>query len=231
MNINRYTKIFIKNVMFGVGNVHLSLTNRNHVLLAVKKAYGAMQPRTYKKTSSATSISTSARRSVLSDLADRFVEYFKAPAPATQTDFDKWHRDTCEWFIREFNAKVLAPSGRASIKYGKAQKIINISFKYLYLFCTIIPGKPGHFDFCHFAIDKYIIEWYKDNICKKTGIAPPSTTWSNMDYYDYIKMQKEIRKYLALQTKYPKEPFLAEHEIWSDVRYAFGKVKFESKAE
>ena len=46
MNINHYTKIFIKNIMLGLGNVHLSLTNHDHVLHAVEKAYIAMTPRT-----------------------------------------------------------------------------------------------------------------------------------------------------------------------------------------
>ena len=40
-----------------------------------------------------------------------------------------------------------------------------------------------------------------------------------MDYPEYIEIQKNIRDYLANQSKYPKEPFLAEFEIWSE--YAF----------
>ena len=49
MNINHYTKIFIKNVMLGLGNVRLSLTNHTHVLHAVERAYIAMTPRTLGK--------------------------------------------------------------------------------------------------------------------------------------------------------------------------------------
>lgn len=38
MNINRHTKIFIKNIVIGSGDVRLSLTNFDHVLLVVEKA-------------------------------------------------------------------------------------------------------------------------------------------------------------------------------------------------
>ena len=120
MNINYYTKIFIKNVMLGLGNVHLSLTNHKHVLCAIKKAHGAMSPRTFETLSPTATIIRSAKNAVLGDLARKFVDYFKAPAPATQADFDKWHKDTCDWFVKEFNARVMVPSGYRNIAYGKA---------------------------------------------------------------------------------------------------------------
>ena len=40
-----------------------------------------------------------------------------------------------------------------------------------------------------------------------------------MTYNEYIKIQNDIRKYLSTQSKYPKEPFLAEFEIWSEEYY------------
>ena len=89
MNINYYTKIFIKNNMLGIGNVALSLTDHKHASNVVEKAYIAMVPRTFEKLSSNAKINVSARNAVLSDLANKFVDYFKAPAPQTQADFDK----------------------------------------------------------------------------------------------------------------------------------------------
>ena len=49
MNINRYTKIFIKNIMLGLGNVHLSLLNKCQVYKIIEKAYIAMSPRNFEK--------------------------------------------------------------------------------------------------------------------------------------------------------------------------------------
>ena len=79
MNINRCTKIFIKNVMLGLCNVHLSLTNHKHVLCAVKKAYGAMSPRRLARGRlPGARIHAPALTSVLSTLANDFVDYFSA---------------------------------------------------------------------------------------------------------------------------------------------------------
>lgn len=219
MNSNRYTKIFIKNIMLSAGNIHLSLTNADHVLLAVERAYIAMQPRTFEKINPNAKINTTAKKAVLKDLAAKFVDYFKAPAPATQADFDKWHKDTCDWFLDEFNRKVMRYSGYKDICYGKAQKIVNVAFKFLYLFCDIVPANPSHFAFCHFIIDRYTLIWYRDVVCKKLGIPSFSNPWRDMEYPEYIEIQKNIRTYLFAQSKYPKEPFLAEFEIWS--QYAF----------
>lgn len=215
MNINRYTKIFIKNIMLGLGNVHLSLTNHDHVFHAVGKAYIAMQPRTFEKLSPTAKIILSAKNTVLSDLAQKFVDYFKSPAPATQGDFDKWHKDTCDWFVKEFNARVMVSSGYRNIAYGKAQKIVNIAFKYLYLFCDIVPGNPGHFTFCHFAIDNYTLKWYNG----LPGYPKCSArNWSDMTYDEYIEIQKNIRAYISKHIP-DKTPFEVEFEIWSDLYY------------
>ena len=92
MNINRYTKIFIKNIMFGLGNVHLSLFNKCQVYKVLEKAYIAMAPRTFDNLRDDAEIDSAKKREVLFELAQKFVDYFKAPAPATQADFDKWHK-------------------------------------------------------------------------------------------------------------------------------------------
>ena len=215
MNINHYTKIFIKNIMLGAGNVHLSLIDPDHVLLAVEKAYIAMAPRTFDKLREDAEIDVATKKSVLRELAEKFVDYFKSPAPATQADFDKWHKDTCDWFLYEFNKEVMKPSGYKDICYGKAQKIINVTFKHLYLFCNIVSGNPSHFAFCHFTIDSYTLDWYKSYVDAGCKIK----NWSDMEYPEYIAIQKNIRTYLSSQSKYPNEPFLAEFEIWSE--YAF----------
>ena len=101
------------------------------------------------------------------------------------------------------------------LQYGKAQKTVNIAFKYLYLFCNIVPDELHRFTFCHFTIDSYTLEWYKryvDSNCKVKN-------WSDMKHNEYIEVQKNICAYLTAQSKYPKERFRAEFEIWSE--YAF----------
>lgn len=215
MNINRYTKIFIKNVMLGLGNVHLSLTNHKHVLCAVKKAYGAMSPRTLGRGKlSGARIHAPALTSVLSTLANDFVDYFSKPAPKTQADFDDWHKTVCDKFLTNYNALLSSSGYTRTAKYGKAQKIVNIAFKYLYLFCDIVPGNPGHFTFCHFAIDSITLAWYKKHIDPKCFVG----NWSDMTYEEYIEIQEKIRENIR-KIMTDKTPFEAEFEIWSDLYY------------
>ena len=151
----------------------------------------------------------------MTKLASVFVDYFKSPVLATQKDFEEWHEKTCNDFCNDFNAVLRTSNYAKRIKYGKAQKIVNIAFKYLYLFCDIEDGEPSHFKFCHFAIDSITLKWYNKNVDQNCTVG----NWSDMDYPEYIEIQKNIRTYLACQNKYPKEPFLAEFEIWS--QYAF----------
>ena len=173
-----------------------------------------MQPRTFKKLRDDAKIDAMAKKFILIDLANQFVDYFKALALATQAKFDKWHEETCEWFIREFNTRVMSPSGYKDIEYGKAQKIVNIAFKYLYLFCDIVPGNPGHFTFCHFAIDSITLAWYKKHIDSNCSVG----NWSDMTYGEYIEIQEKIRKHISKHIP-DKTPFEAEFEIWSDLYY------------
>ena len=214
MNINRYTKIFIKNTLLGLGDVCPSLTNYIHVLRALERAYRDMQPRTFKKNMPNARIDALARKSVLFGLAKKFVEYFKGVFFSSQEQFDEWHEEICYSFVDEFNTKVMRPSGYKDIEYGKAQKIVNITFKFLYLFCDIEEGEPSHFKFCHFAIDSINLKWYKKHIDAKCSVG----NWSDMTYSEYIDIQIRIRNYIS-KNMTDKTPFEAEFEIWSELYY------------
>lgn len=212
MNINHYTKIFIKNIMFGLGNVHLSLLDESQVYKVIEKAYIAMTPRTLGKgKEKGAKISPKNKAIIFSNLASVFVDYFKARPFVTQQEFDEWHNKVCADFMNDFNNVLRTSNYKKRMKYGKAQKIVNIAFKYLYLFCDIVPGNPSHFSFCHFAIDSTTLTWYKKNIDSGCTVG----NWSDMTYGEYIEIQKNIRAYISKNMP-DKTPFEAEFEIWSD---------------
>lgn len=151
---------------------------------------------------------------VLSMLANNFVDYFSKVAPKSQEDFDDWHKAVCDKFLANYNA-LLSYSGYTRVaRYGKVQKIVNVTFKYLYLFCDIVPTNPGHFTFCHFSIDRKTLAWYKKNVNVKCSVR----NWSNMTDIEYIEIQKGIREYISKNMP-EKTPFEAEFEIWSDLYY------------
>lgn len=203
-------RLFLKNIILRTGNVFLSVLNVNDVLKAVKSAYLSMQPRTYKKNgNSDASVNQKQKNALLMCLAKRLVDFF-SKGINTQNSFDGWHKDTCDWFLNGLNY-ILNLSEYSSIMYGKAQKIVNVAFKNLYLFDDAIKYE-AQFKLCHFIIDSANLIWYN-------SFANPKCTkaWSNISYQDYKGIQDDIRTYLGYNDKnYPKIPFYAEFYIWSD---------------
>lgn len=203
------TRVFVKNIMLRAGNVYLSVLNVDDVLKAVKSAYLSMQPRTFKKISKEPKINQAAKDALLANLAKRLVDFFKNSSIKNQADFDEWHKGVCDWFLLELN-DVLHNSGYSNVAYGKAQKIVNVAFKNLYLFddATLYEER---FKLCHFIIDSANLKWYNSFAQTKYTNA-----WSDMTNADYTNIQNDIRNYLSSNHKYPTISFYAEFYVWSD---------------
>ena len=104
----------------------------------------------------------------------------------TKEEFEKWHKNICEEICRRFSS---LPD--INLKFGKAQKLINISFKHLYCFADS-DSKAEHFKYCHIPIDSNVISWCNKN----AGIRKPQTAWSNLSYDDYHKFQECLSMWL-----------------------------------
>ena len=78
--------------------------------------------------------------------------YFTGAVPENTKDFDKKHNEMCKAWQKEFSLPALKT-------YGKAQKIVNMSFKYLY--CCEEDSKNDYFKYCHMPLDSIILEWFK----------------------------------------------------------------------
>ncbi len=146
-----------------------------------------------------------AKKTVFLWLADRFHRYFKQ----NDNDFDKWHTCICNSFLEKFTPELdkYGYDGKASLKYGKAQKIVNMTFKNLFCFDDAMTYIKK-FDNCHMPIDSYILNWYNDMF----PIKKCNTAWSDLDRGTYCELQKNIKN--ALGTTY--KPFWAEFYIWSE---------------
>lgn len=115
---------------------------------------------------------------------------------ATQDAFDAWHKEMCEEFLA-----VIGPKYQSGLKYGKAQKIVNMTFKNAY--CLQHNGIKEdkfekYFEHCHMPLDSIILEWVKrtqawlcskdaeNNDCKKKKAETLCSTripsWSKMNY-------------------------------------------------
>lgn len=224
MFAERFKKDFAFDLMWeDAPRRELAVENRDDVLLAVRKAYADMSVRSIKGFGK---VNDKDKRELRENFAEKFIETFcKAEAPLTQEAFDARHQEVCEDFLRELN-KLCDKYNLKKQHYGKAQKIVNMTFKYLYLFEKNEPIQP-FFALCHMALDSNICGYLKDAF-KKHGMKKNlfEMSWSNLDVGQYKEMQKEIRDYCK---KYSSDyadaadedvklPFYAEALIWEQTR-------------
>lgn len=166
------------------------------------RSYYDMQPRTIKGLAEFRSEPENNTHIIntLEKLGEELHDYVTKAKISNQTDFDTWHEKTCKWFVKEFN------KSKKLIGYGKAQKIVNVSFKYI----LALQGadkywKNGKFKYCHMTLDRYTFNegFYKKEIDDKNKAKKLSTmSWSKLEYQDYINIQKNVRNFLSNVNKY-----------------------------
>lgn len=140
-----------------------------------------------------------------------------------KTEFDLWHNCACKNVLEVLQKHYTNKDG-SEVCYGKAQKIVNMSFKYLYC----IPDsaeKEIHFKYCHVALDTFTLEWLyrKSENITRDNLVP----WSNISAANQKVNEKEIYTYSKLQgifadlvKKEPNNltPFQAEFYIWPQMQ-------------
>ena len=134
----------------------------------------------------------------------RLKKYFESN---NNSEFDRWHKQTI---------KQMKKTSGNYLTVGQCQKIINMSFKYLY--CCKDYGededKKGLFVDCHMPLDSYTLEWYKHKINK----SYKGEKWSKIDDYDdYLKIINDIREYIK---KNDSEMTVLEKEfiVWNTIK-------------
>lgn len=135
---------------------------------------------------------------------------------ADMPDFEKEHNELCKLWANNLDLK------EDHREYGKAQKIINMSFKYLYtMFYVENKGdkRLEKFDNCHFTLDSYTLRWL--NGCKLDGkpkCLNSKTSWSTLDDTEYKNIQEFAKK--CVGEFFPDEYncLKAEFLIWECVK-------------
>lgn len=177
-----------------------------------------------------------------SEIEIRLHNYIHNGIGAPFKSFDEWHKDTC---IRIQKA---LSSHYKGVKYGKAQKLLNMSFKYLYCFDGIDDEIKNKFGPCHMALDSYILNWVKSDVLPwynnklkdegktkiQIGLINDKYTWSNLkssdneQEYSYQWFKKIIGDYLEenylahsykTEDNKPLTPFEAEFYIWPEQQW------------
>lgn len=201
---------------------------------AIKMAVGDLMVRTLKRKSGKTN-------NLLIDLCsegESFLEHLKKwfkeditslDKQSLKNKFDNMHKIICKNVLNILQ-KYYTNSDGTDVCYGKAQKIVNMTFKYLYC----IPGtnkKEDYFTYCHVALDTFTLEWLyrKCKTTKRTIIRDNLVPWSNITNKECKKNGKEIYSYEKLQEIFrelvtdPKTdlnltPFQTEFYIWPQMR-------------
>lgn len=131
-----------------------------------------------------------------------------------QDEFENEHENLCGGFISGFHG--------FEMNYGKAQKVVNMAFKYLYC-CNGCDNTV--FQYCHMPLDSKTLTWCRtwcNNKDYQLGIRA-DITLSKLDKQTYLSIQNAIRNMLKdgygvdekSDKRLPKTPLDAEFIIWA----------------
>ena len=226
MDPERYKKYFYTNENnFSIDNIDDYYGSGKGEKRAVNMAFNDMAARTLKKaTDDEGGDGAVEKERALTYLRDSYfhnggeidtVDGRKSYDVMSREGFDEWHKAVCTEFLTLFNEdnrKRYQP-----VAYGKAQKAVNMVFKYLY--CYDGADKyidEGYFDYCHMPIDNLTLNWYK----KEVAYPPADCAWSDLKYGAYIEIQTNIRNYLeGSSSPLPSSGLEAEFYVWQRERY------------
>ncbi len=146
------------------------------------------------------------QRSLFHQIALDFLELLAKDSLDNQKAFDDLHHTFCTACINL--------TGGATIHYGQAQKLLNMSLKYWYNEYALdteknLLGFPNNLErLFHLPIDKQILE----HLIKIGDFyLPANSAWSKWNHDDYISLQKQLRERL-LQGAYLLE---VDYELWN----------------
>lgn len=131
----------------------------------------------------------------------------------SQEEYIAEHKKLCNGFLTELN-KQLDEVGAKQQSFGKAQKAVNMTLKYLYCFCDR-KDFEALFKYAHMPIDTYIMNW-----CRSNSLLPRKNyAWSNLTEDEYYEIAGRITVFLKTaqsygQTALPSSPLEADFIIW-----------------
>lgn len=190
-------------------------------------AYRDMTPRTIK------GLTSEKINDALENLAQKVFKYISSSETYSKERFDEWHETTCEEFVEDCQNALDFDIGK-KITAGKAQKILNMTMKYVFC-CLEEEQDVDKFKWCHMTLDHFtlenwfsndVLDWYNEPKDKMDKVAKGRIdNWSALEYGDsdeigsYCWIQVRIREYLSSTIKHKYEgltPFQAEFYVWQD---------------
>lgn len=166
------------------------------------------------------------KNTAIDAIVTKLLNYFTAePAPTDENTFDEKHEEMCKNWTDAFDDNNISTC-------GKAQKIVNMAFKYLYC-CGDADNHNEYFKFCHVPLDSITLEWFYRKLKEEdAGLTRDSILpWSKIEEYgdledkdacmneahekdghSYMYFQNYFRKWFEGQDKIT--PLQAEFIYW-----------------
>ena len=126
-----------------------------------------------------------------------------------QKNFDLFHDSLCEQFIKD-----LIPY-YSNASYGNAQKLINMTFKYLSCYSDFMDYSDL-FSYCHMPIDSIILDSLESiGVLGVKNQKYCGIPWTKFNKNDYLELVNNYRKTIMV-IKDPELTYLAlEYILWS----------------
>ena len=178
-----------------------ALINAKTIDDQIKEAMGCAYS-TAQRTFKGISAYVDEKNDAFDNLAKNIKQYLGGAPTTNLQDYTEMHKNWCIQFKKDM------PTYKPTD--GHAQKIINMTMKYLYcLFydqtTKSLKRYPKHFDYCHMTLDKYTFNWFKgatSNGRIKKDLAKIKYEWSKLDYSLYNSVQDEINEILQKNQNY-----------------------------
>lgn len=180
---------------------------RDAITGAIRSAYG-----TAKRTCEGVKNSNNA----ITEFQKKVIHYFESNSfPESQKDFNEKHKELCKAWKESLRNN---ENTGDNLFYGKAQKVVNMMFKYMYCYSYLndfsIPEEA--FKYCHMTLDSVTLRWISDRWDDGKEIITSKTEWSKLsEYEDYEAISKivEANEYkLEPYTKFEAEFFIWDYE-------------------
>lgn len=136
----------------------------------IEVAYRDLQLRTIK------GHNASIQKECITYLKSKF-EFLLNSQPLSDNEFEAQHNEICEGFLTTINSF----SQIEKQNYGKAQKVVNIIFKFL-----VAYEKWSSVNQCHMPIDSFVLRWLYGNDTYN------GTSWSKISQKEYVEIQNDI---------------------------------------
>lgn len=153
------------------------------------------------------------KKRVITDLAHCIGDYING---FYKSDcFDAFHERACDLWVESFSENY-----NSLADYGKAQKIVNMSFKYLfaYYYQKADSNCLNKLCDCHFTLDSYTLKWLNScGVERKPKCIKSDVSWSKLNKDDYKEIQDYSRRCVC-KIMPGCNRIRAEFLVWEGVR-------------